>query len=266
MNLLSFVAVLGYFLCVVGAGVGLRQAVCCRVFSWFFSVVLVGSLVLHGVLLEQWIQSGAGLNFNLLVAVSFICWLVLLLSLLPFGLQVAGHQLVRLVLFVCCLGSILLVSFVPFEPVWLSVKVPLVVHVVLSLLAYGVLCLAGFQAVLLGFQDRALKTKHFLRLSDFLPAVDWMEVVLVRLLVVGVLFLSLALVSGLLFIEDIFSQHLAHKVFFSVLAWVVFVGLLFGHRRYGWRSQVAARWTVVGLLFLVVGYLGSKFVLEVLVS
>jgi ABC-type uncharacterized transport system permease subunit len=81
---------------------------------------------------------------------------------------------------------------------------------------------------------------------------------------VGFVLLSAALVTGFLFLEDMFAQHLAHKTVLSILAWLAFGILLWGRYRFGWRGRPAIRWTLVGFAVLVLAYFGSKAVLELL--
>jgi ABC-type uncharacterized transport system permease subunit len=82
------------------------------------------------------------------------------------------------------------------------------------------------------------------------------------MLTAGVLFLSVSLISGFMFIENLFAQHLVHKTVLSLLAWLIFSGLLLGRWRYGWRGKTATKWTLSGFVLLVLAYFGSKFVLE----
>ena len=78
--------------------------------------------------------------------------------------------------------------------------------------------------------------------------------------------LTLSLVTGVIFVDDIFAQQLAHKTFFSILAWCIYAVLLWGRHQLGWRSQTAARWTFGGFVALMLAYFGSKFVLELLLN
>jgi ABC-type uncharacterized transport system permease subunit len=84
------------------------------------------------------------------------------------------------------------------------------------------------------------------------------------MLTTGIVFLTLSLASGFLFIEDLFAQHLVHKTVLSILAWIIFTGLLIGRSRYGWRGQTAIRWTLIGFALLLLAYFGSKLVLELI--
>ena len=87
-----------------------------------------------------------------------------------------------------------------------------------------------------------------------------------RLLGVGFVLLTFTLVSGILFSEQIFGKAvpLTHKNVFSVAGWLAFAVLLFGRWRYGWRGRTALRWTLVGFFMLLLAYVGSRFVLEVI--
>jgi ABC-type uncharacterized transport system permease subunit len=91
-----------------------------------------------------------------------------------------------------------------------------------------------------------------------------MEALLFELIAVGFFLLSLALVSGFAFLEDMFAQHLVHKTLLSVVSWLVFAGLLWGRFRFGWRGRTAIRGTLTGFVLLMLAYFGSKLVLELI--
>ncbi|MFC6806234.1 cytochrome c biogenesis protein CcsA [Methylophaga thalassica] len=93
-----------------------------------------------------------------------------------------------------------------------------------------------------------------------------MERALFQLLTSGFILLTLGLITGLMFVDDLFAQHLVHKTVLSIIAWCVFASLLWGRLRYGWRGQTAVKWTLAGSVFLLLAYMGSKFVLEYLMS
>jgi ABC-type uncharacterized transport system permease subunit len=99
-----------------------------------------------------------------------------------------------------------------------------------------------------------------------LPPLLTMERLLFRMLGAGFLLLTLTLGTGMVFSEELSGQPLQfnHKVVFGILAWVIFAALLGGRQVYGWRGRVALRWTLAGFLALVLAYIGSKFVLEVI--
>jgi ABC-type uncharacterized transport system permease subunit len=93
-----------------------------------------------------------------------------------------------------------------------------------------------------------------------------MESLLFQMLAAGVVFLTISLISGFIFIEDLFAQHLVHKTVLSILAWIVFSSLLIGRSRYGWRGRTAIKWTLIGFISLLLAYFGSKMVLELILN
>ena len=93
-----------------------------------------------------------------------------------------------------------------------------------------------------------------------------METLLFRLIAVAFVLQSISVASGIMYLKDMFAQHLAHKTILSIAAWVVFAILLVGRWRFGWRGRTAIRWTMSGFVTLLLAYLGSKWVLEILLG
>ena len=100
------------------------------------------------------------------------------------------------------------------------------------------------------------------------PPLLTLERALFRLIAAGFVLLSLALASGVLFSEELFGQafQFTHKNVFAVASWVVFGLLVVGRWRYGWRGRKALRWILTGTLLLILAYLGTKFVVEVVLG
>ena len=96
-----------------------------------------------------------------------------------------------------------------------------------------------------------------------LPPLDTTEELLFTLLAAGFCLLSLSLMSGFFFLENMFYQHLAHKTVLSCIAWAIFGVLLFGRWRFGWRGKTVVHWTLAGFVLLILAYFGSKLVLEI---
>lgn len=137
-------------------------------------------------------------------------------------------------------------------------------HILTSIIAFSLLNIAALQAVLLAIQDQQLKSHPPKRFIQSLPPLQTMEFLLFQMLGTGIVFLTISLVSGFLFIEDLFAQHLVHKTVLSILAWVIFTCLIIGRSRYGWRGQTAIQWTLIGFVLLLLAYFGSKLVLELI--
>jgi ABC-type uncharacterized transport system permease subunit len=139
-------------------------------------------------------------------------------------------------------------------------------HIGLSLVAYTTLMLAAVLAVLMAIQHNRLRTRRLGGgmggLTSLLPPLETTERALFATIGFGFLMLSLSILSGLMFIENVFAQHLAHKTILSILAWVEFGVLLLGRWRFGWRGHVALAWTLGGFTSLALAYFGSRIVLE----
>lgn len=162
--------------------------------------------------------------------------------------------------------SILLATFLPSSYEAHDFSAGIGFHILLAVLAYSTITIAALHALLLAFQNHQLKDRHSLRFISRLPPLQTMESLLFEILWLGLALLSLVIVSGLVFMDDIFSQHLTHKLVLSFIAWAVFAVLLWGRHRLGWRGRTAIRWTLTGFVFLVLAYFGSKFVLELILN
>jgi ABC-type uncharacterized transport system permease subunit len=138
----------------------------------------------------------------------------------------------------------------------------LTAHILLSLAASALLFAAAVTAVLLVILDRRLRTRRLADLPRFLPPLDVLEKVLFRLIGAGFALLTLSLLTGFIFVTNLFTQHLIHKTVLSLFAWSIFGVLLIGRMRFGWRGRAAVGWTLVGFGALALAYFGAKFVLE----
>lgn len=139
-------------------------------------------------------------------------------------------------------------------------------HAWCALLAYATLAIAAVLAVLLWLQERALRQRRFHGWLRALPPLIALETLLFRTIAAGFALLTAALLSGVLFVDDLLAQHLAHKTVFSALSWLAFGALLLGRRLRGWRGTLAVRWTLVAMALLVLAYFGSNAVLELILK
>jgi ABC-type uncharacterized transport system permease subunit len=137
-------------------------------------------------------------------------------------------------------------------------------HVTVALLAFSVLSIAAALAILLAVQERALRHRHFGPWLRALPPLTLTESLLFRLIGAGFVLLTFTLLTGALFVDDLFGQHLIHKTVLSIVAWLVFGALLFGRWRYGWRGRRAVNLTLVGMGVLLLAFFGTKAVLELI--
>lgn len=143
-------------------------------------------------------------------------------------------------------------------------------HVAVAVMAYSTLTIAAFHAVLMALQEARLHTKSARKgwlgaAIDQLPALLTMEKLLFRMIWIGFVLLSLTVLSGLVFSEQLFGKALRwdHKNVFALLSWLLFAALLAGRRWRGWRGKTALRFTLAGFATLALAYVGSRFVFEV---
>lgn len=146
-------------------------------------------------------------------------------------------------------------------------------HIAIAMLAYSTLTVAAFHAVLMALQDTRLHRRQGLPAShwmgaaiDRLPAVLTMEKLLFRMIAFGFVLLTLTMLSGIVFSEQLFgiAFRFDHKTVFTILSWLLFGALLVGRRWRGWRGKTALVFTLSGFVTLLLAYVGTRFVFEVL--
>ena len=138
----------------------------------------------------------------------------------------------------------------------------LLLHAWLALLSYATLAIASLLAIFLWGQERALRRREFHRWLRALPPLTELETLLFRTITVGFCLLTLTLVTGVLFVDDLLAQKLVHKTVLSVLSWLVFGALLLGRWRWGWRGKKAVRLTLTASVLLLLAFFGSKAAVE----
>lgn len=206
-----------------------------------------------------------GLNLNIFIAASLISAIVVLLFLLA----ALTHPIEKLAIAILPIAATMngLEAIMPLNPQILENSAwQMDTHILTSIIAFSLFNIAAFQALLLALQNHHLRSHNPHRLVLSIPSLQTMESLLFQMLGVGMIFLSISLLTGFMFIEDLFAQHLAHKTVLSILAWIVFGVLLTGRLRYGWRGQTAIRGTLIGFVSLSLAYFGSKMVLELILK
>ncbi len=225
----------------------------------------LGGLLLHSWLLYDDIFSQPGLNLAFFNALALTSWMVIVLFLVS-SLTKPVENLGILLLPVAALTLLLEASFPSPNFMRQEVGWDIKIHVLLSMLAYSLLTLASVQSILLAIQDHHLHARQPAGFLRTLPPLQTMESLLFEMIGAGFALLTLALVSGFAFLEDMLAQHLVHKTVLSTLAWLVFGALLIGRFRYGWRGKTAIIWTLSGFVILILAYFGSKAVLELILQ
>lgn len=222
-------------------------------------------LTLHAWLLSQSLFADGQLSFGLANALSLILWLTMLVYWLARFFYPIG-SLQALVLPLAAIGAVLPALFPAPRPLDHPTSFAFDAHLVAAMLAYSLLTIAVLHAVMISLVEKRLHHGTLPTLLRNLPPLLTMESLLFRIIWGGFVVLSLTLTSGMFFSEQVFGKpwQFGHKTLFGLMSWLVFAALLFGHRRYGWRGKIAVRWTVSGFVFLLLAYLGTEFVLEVL--
>ncbi len=234
---------------------------------------LIVALVLHGIGLAEAIIVPTGLHLGWALAFSAAIWLGMLVFWLEnFFLKISGILL--LLLPIACMACVLAAIFpygylIPHgQNDWLRI------HLLISMMAYGLITVAALHAALMTLLDRYLhrpftstgQTSWVAYAISAMPPLLILEKLLFRLIWIGFFVLSLSVVSGILVSLLISNQLLPrdHKTVFTLLSWFTFGGLLLGRHLKGWRGRTALRWTLVGFAFLLLSYTGSRFVMEII--
>ena len=221
----------------------------------------LGAITAHALSLAAAAFYADGLRLDVYIAASSILWLVALL----FAIGIAYRNLAALgvlVLPIAAMTTLLPWLWSGHAPERATPPFLIQLHGGVSALAYAVLALAAFQSLVLHWQEHYLMRHRSDRLLARLPPLIAQEKWLFHFIAIGFFLLTLSLISGLVFVDDLLAQHLAHKTILSIIAWGLFGFLLWGRIQLGWRGSTAVRWCLSGALVLLLAYFGSKLILE----
>lgn len=174
--------------------------------------------------------------------------------------------LLRPVIFSFAVLSALVALFVPLEAGTISVSPGVTLHVALSLLAFSLLTLAALYSLQLLYINNLLKNHKAKALSSNLPPLMTVEGYFFRLLTVGTGVLTLAIVSGFIFLDNMFAAGQLHKTILSITAWLTFNCIIIIHYWRGLRGKPAVIFTLVASFLLILAYYGSRFVRDVILA
>lgn len=215
--------------------------------------------LLHGFLLYRWIDSGAGQNLTYLNILSQLGWLVVLMV----TLTAIKRPVAALITFIYPFAALTipLVLFFPGQHIIATGSNPhALIHISLSILAYGVMGFAAVQALFLALQERRLHVNHGAGMIQALPPLETMESFLFQIITVGFVLLTGVLVTSFLFFNNLFAPQVVAKTILGLMAWCIYAGLLAGRCFAGWRGQVASYWTLTGTFLLILAYFGTQFI------
>jgi ABC-type uncharacterized transport system permease subunit len=228
---------------------------------------LLAALLLHGITLVEAIFPEQTMRFGFSAALSLILWLAIALYWIEsFYARMDGLQMLGLPLAAFC---VLLTALFPGQHELPNAGSPVFrAHFLMAMLAYSLFTLAALHAVLMAAAERRLHRGRLTPLMSGLPPLLTMEALLFRLIHIAFGLLTLTLLSGILFSETLFGKAMPfnHKTVFAMLSWLIFATLLLGRHIRGWRGRTALRWTLAGFAALLLAYVGSRFVLEVILG
>lgn len=229
------------------------------------SALAAPAMTLHGFAVHAQIVAPEGVSLGILSVASLTALVMVVLVMLMSIVQPVRSLLV--VLFPISAAALLASIFAPTRtaPMDLS-NMGLAIHVLSSILAYSILMMAALQSVLVGVVERNLRAPTRLVLLRILPPLETMERLLFIMVWTGFVTLTAAIGSGFLYLDDMFAQHVVHHTVLSSASWLAYALLLVGRLWLGWRGVSAVRWILVAFVLLLLGYLGSKFVLEILLE
>ena len=220
--------------------------------------------VIHAAHLYPQTFTSHGLNFHIYNSISILLFIIASIVLI---LSVFKHsEFLGLFILPIAIASIALTILNPEVSASASNISGLQLHIVTSLFSFSVLSISAIQSLVLFNQDRHLRDLSLGELSPSLPPLHDSERFLFQTISIGFVLLTIALLSGFVFLENMFEQHIAHKTILSILAWIIFALLLWGRWQFGWRGRIAIRWTLGGFAVLILAYLGSKFVQELILN
>lgn len=221
--------------------------------------------LLHGAALA-WALAAAPLRFGFAPALSVTAWLVL--TVYAVESQLYPRLTVRRALAVLGAAAVLLALLFPGSPLPHTASPWLPAHLALGIASYGLFAAAVVHAWLLTRAERQIR--QAVEPPSGVPLLT-LERLTFRFVTAGFVLLSATLLAGLLFSEQLYGASVRgwkwdHKTVFSVLAWASFAVLLVGRARFGWRGRTAKRVLYVGAALLLLAYVGSRFVIEVVLG
>ncbi len=229
--------------------------------------------VAHATLLASAVSGGGEFRFGFAQALSATLLLaVIVLWVEGMFVPVRGLDVIVLPAAAFC---VLLPALFHGAPIAEAVdSTALRLHLLLAMAAYSLLTIAALHALLMALLDRRLHApletpvSGMARIFGQLPSLLALERLLFRLIGAGFVLLTATLITGVFFSEHLFGRALRfeHKTVFTIASWLVFAGLLTGRMVFGWRGRTALRWTFTGFLMLLLAYVGSRFVLEVILG
>ncbi len=234
--------------------------------GWMRTALLV-PLSLHGSVLIETSIAAQTMTFGFAQALSLTLWLAVLIYWVEsFYLRLDG--MLALALPLAALSVMLPAAFPGFEFTLAHSAIALRLHLLSAIAAYSLFTIAALQALFMALLERRLHQGGLRGIFAQVPPLLTLERVLFQTVGAGLALLTLVVISGFVFSEDMFGRafRIDHKTLFAILSWCIFAALLIGRWRRGWRGRKALRWLLAGFACLLLAYVGSRFVFEVILD
>lgn len=230
-------------------------------------LVIAAALTLQGFGLYESLFSTGSLRFSFSIAFSLMLWLAVLIYWLD-SVRSRMEGMLPLILPLAAAAALSPALFRQTHEITHAASPEFKAHILTAMLAYSLVTLSALHALFMGLIERKLHQNPLEAGRLSAPPLLAMETLLFRLIGIAFLLLTLTLVSGVFFSEEIFDKAftLDHKTVFAIASWGVFAALLLGRKIYGWRGRIAQRWTLAGFLLLFLAYIGTRFVSEIVLG
>jgi ABC-type uncharacterized transport system permease subunit len=263
MDYLTLISVIFYLLATVIASKQLFSSQ--KSLSSVFLISIVIALSTHIVWLYQHVFMVGGQDLQILNVVSLVTFIISLLSTIVSKRLNTGVLLP--IVYAFTIINFIAVTYLPSHFVTHLETHPQVgAHIIFALLAYSTMSIASLFALQLAYLDHRLKNHKLPFIKISMPPIMTLEKSLFQFIFIGFILLSCTLLTGFIFLEDMFAQGKAHKTILSIFAWTIYGALLWGHFKQGWRGRLIVYITIVGSSLLTLAYFGSRFVREVILT
>jgi len=229
-----------------------------------YSVLVAVGLISHALLIYNY-TFNQGVDLSFANSILLLSWIIVLIYLL----LNSKSKYRGLEIFTLIPALIIVLVFPLIQPDHQTVQyysLSASIHIIIAMLGYGLLAFGSIFSLFLLLFEKSLhaETKSSLMISSSEPLLD-VESKLFQIYWVGFIFLTFTLFSSLFFSNYLFGQSLDwnHKTIFTVLAWLSYALVLFGRFQFGWRGKKSIIISLLAFAFLILAYLGTKFVVEI---
>ena len=226
--------------------------------------MVIVDIIIHGLISYLNIDTPDGHNFGLFNMFNMTTWISMIIVL--WNLLKYNSTTLLLFSLPISIASILeVLLFDGIAPIRLEGAGLNILHIILGISSMGILMIAAIQSVLVLYIDRQLRISPA-NLSPLFGSLQSIERYLLQLLTSGFIFMTLSLILVSVLPSETTQAQVLHKVILTLISWFILAILIFGYYLRGWRGVFAAKWTLIGVFLLMLGYFGSKLVIEFIIG